>query len=145
MTETNAPAIASLVERLRAINAGLSDFPWSKAGLQAGIRHIVRNTEVMEDARDSNDEQDLNLPGKYDGDQLADLRNSLPEIIAEITRLEAALAERTEACAWLATEAGATANMLQNDNFRHDENIAVRDAMYRVAAAIRSLQEQKQP
>ena len=71
-----------IAERLEQIDKGLSTGPWSKAALYEAIRHVQRNTDVMENAVEYQ-EQGLptGIPDRYDGEAIAILRNMLPEII----------------------------------------------------------------
>lgn len=75
-----------LLAKLQKIDSSLIPAPWSVEALYSGIRHLQRNTEVMEEAQEYADESDksANLPGRYDGENLAVLRNLLPEIIAAL-------------------------------------------------------------
>lgn len=83
--------MSELRTKLEALEAMMSRAPWSVGALSAGIRHLQRNTEIMEDAQEYADEPDksANLPSRYDGGPLAELRNLLPEIIAALARAEA--------------------------------------------------------
>ena len=67
-----------LIETLCNINNEIAPAPWDVSALSAGIRHLQRNTEVMEE---SIGDAGTNLPDRYDGWAIAKLRNLLPEII----------------------------------------------------------------
>ena len=80
-------ASSELLAELEAIEAKFeSKAPWSVGALYSGIRHVQRNTDVFEDSLDCEVGEARNhaLPGRYDGEPLAELRNILPRIIAEL-------------------------------------------------------------
>jgi hypothetical protein len=83
------------LDRLEALEKGMTPAPWSVGALSAGIRHLQRNTTVMEDAQDYAKEPDksANLPGRYDGEALAQLRNALPALIRAARSHNTALSE----------------------------------------------------
>jgi hypothetical protein len=78
---------SALLDELRAIEAEFeSKAPWSEGALYSGIRHVQRNTDVMQASLEleEGDARNHNLPGRYDGTPLAKLRNALPRIIAAL-------------------------------------------------------------
>jgi len=82
-----APSVLDLIARLEVISAAFEQpAPWCIAALSGGIRHLQRNCDVMEDYQEDASEEDKsgNLPGRYDGEPLAQLRNLLPDIIASL-------------------------------------------------------------
>lgn len=76
-----------LLAKLKKIDAEMVEAPWAVCAVSAAIRHVQRNTDIMEYAIDGAEGADrmANLPGRYDGGPLAELRNLLPEIIAALT------------------------------------------------------------
>lgn len=78
---------AELLNALVSIEASLSAGPWSKKALYEAIRHVQRNTDVMEYGLEYQDEgEPRGLPDRYDGEAIAVLRNLLPEIINHISK-----------------------------------------------------------
>lgn len=76
---------AEILEELKAIEAAFeAAAPWNTNALYSAIRHVQRNTDVMEYAIEGAAEDDQGLPGRYDGEPLARLRNILPRIIAAL-------------------------------------------------------------
>ena len=75
-----------LLIELQRIDSAIESAPWSEEALSAGIRHLQRNTDVMSEAQEYAEEPDKsrNLPSRYDGSDIARLRNLLPAIIDAI-------------------------------------------------------------
>lgn len=76
--------ISELIQTLERIDAEMSPAPWCVDAVSAAIRHVQKNTEVMEDALEYADDPSGSLPSRYDGESLGRLRNLLPEIIAHL-------------------------------------------------------------
>lgn len=78
--------VSELREELKTIHAAMAPAPWSVVALSAAVRHVQRNTDVMEDAQEYADEPDksANIPDRYDGEPLARLRNLLPRILSAL-------------------------------------------------------------
>lgn len=83
---------SDLIKRLEEIESSLAPAPWSPGALSDGIRHVQRNTDVMEDALEycNPPENEWGLPNRHDGGPLARLRNMLPEIITSLKAREIA-------------------------------------------------------
>lgn len=76
---------AAVLDELKAIEASFeAKAPWNEDALYAAIRHVHRNTDIMEDTLDGSKLDDRGLPGRYDGTPLARLRNILPRVIAAL-------------------------------------------------------------
>jgi hypothetical protein len=73
-------------KRLVEINERIAPAPWCIAAVGGAIRHVQRNTDIMEEYRSETEEPDKsgNLPNRYDGEPLAELRNLLPWIIEQL-------------------------------------------------------------
>ena len=100
-----------------ALEASMSPAPWSVQALYAAIRHVQRNTDVMDDVQDYAEEPDksANLPDRYDGEALAKLRNYLPRLLAELSRLSRLVGEAGEALALAVPLLEAWADDASND------------------------------
>lgn len=81
--------MADLIEALEMINREMAAGPWNEDAVGAAIRHVQRNTDVMQDTLEYASEGDpRGLPDRYDGNHLAKLRNLLPEIIEALQKAE---------------------------------------------------------
>lgn len=65
-----------LIDALKQIESDMAPAPWSEDAVHAAIRHVQRNTEIMDEYEGT--------PNRYDGGSMAKLRNLLPEIIKEL-------------------------------------------------------------
>lgn len=76
---------------LERMETSMEPAPWSVTALSSAIRHIQRNTDIMEMAQEYAEEPDAsaNTPGRYDGGPLAHIRNVLPSLLAELRRRRA--------------------------------------------------------
>jgi hypothetical protein len=81
-----------LIEKLSEINNSMEEAPWSENALSSGIRHLQRNTDVLENALVYSSDEG-NIPGRYDGENLAKLRNLLPEVITYLEDFRKSLLE----------------------------------------------------
>lgn len=79
-----------LIAKLEALNSSMAAAPWNENAMYEAIRHVQRNTEVMEYAIEYADEDaPKGTPDRYDGTALAQLRNLLPQIIEALKAAEA--------------------------------------------------------
>ena len=71
------------LKQLRELEAKLSK-NWSVSWLSGGIRHLVRNVDYDSFwcPADGEDRDAANWPGKYEGGDIATIRNALPELLS---------------------------------------------------------------
>lgn len=77
--------MSDLLKDLKDIESNIASSPWSEHALYSAIRHVERNTDIMSDAIEAQEEGlPCGTPNKYDGTHLAKLRNLLPAVIAKL-------------------------------------------------------------
>lgn len=77
--------MSQLIAELEELNNTMSAAPWNESAMYDAIRHVQRNTDVMQDALEYVKEgEPMGLPDRYDGGSLAKLRNLLPAIISAL-------------------------------------------------------------
>ena len=60
------------------------DLPFCPSYLQQGIRHLQRNCEVECGLHGDDATADCGEPGRYDGEAMANVLNSVPALVAEL-------------------------------------------------------------